>query len=124
MRRGLDFVKRICYVLRTLALCASLSASAFAADLTGAQHRQGTFCVDAKSAALLGQTVDEDAAQLPEVIPELVRRKLCVFVPMEFAPSVKFEAKVQHIAKTDVWRVDWEGSEWYVAVDAPREPDL
>ena len=93
----------------------------FAADM---QRRQATFCVDAKSAALLGQTIDEDEKLLPEVVVELVRRRLCVFVPMEFAPVVTFKAKVQHVAKTDVWRVDWDGEEWFVAIDAEPEPNL
>lgn len=101
-----------------LALCASLfPTSALAVDRTGKVEAHSTFCVDAKSAALLGKTFDEDALMLREVYTYLAHRRLCVSLPVAFWPSVTFKAKVMHVAKTDVWRVDWDGEDWYVAVD-------
>jgi hypothetical protein len=109
-------VNQICYVFATLALCAS-ALPANSHDLAGTVDTTTVLCVDAKSAAVIGETVDTEPDMTAEVLGDLVQHHRCVFLDV-FRPSVTFKRKVDHVAKTDVWLVDWEGQEWFVPADS------
>lgn len=102
--------------------------SAFGAEVAktkpGETQQHNMLCVNQKSAALFGQTVDDEKDILPDVMQTLLRKRLCAIFPDELAPAVTMKAKVQHVAATDVWEVKWGDETWFVAIDAPREPDL
>lgn len=109
------------YIFATLALCASvLPASSH--DLAGTVDNAVLLCVDAKSAAVIGETIDNESDTAAEVLGDLVQHHRCVYFNV-FPPSVTFKRNVEHIAKTDVWLVDWEGQEWYVPADSDGSSD-
>jgi len=101
--------------------------SAFGAEIStnaGDKQEHATLCSDAKSAALVGQAVDDQPDLVPEILQGMIRKHRCVFLPGKLSVVVTMQQKVSHVAATDVWQVDWDGETWFVPIDAPREPDL
>jgi hypothetical protein len=92
--------------------------------LAGSQITPSMLCIDAKSATVYGETVDDNQDLMMEVVMDLLRKRLCMFMPQVLIPTVTLKAKIVHVAATDVWSVDWLGDTFFVALDAPRDTKL